>query len=370
MNEIINKCECCGCGGCCNACRTNCITMQPDSEGFLYPICEEYRCDYCSRCAIICPVRYPKQRAVTPKVYACFNNNTEERFSSTSGGIFSLLARKIIDENGVVFGATFNKKYEVVHGSAETITDLARLRGTKYSQSRMGNAFEQIQTALRQNRKVLFSGTPCQIAVAKNYLGRDIGNVLLVEIVCHSVPSPGVFKYYVNALQRCYGQTIKSIDFRKKEPSWKNSQVVIEFENKTISESVYQNCFTCGFFNGLYSRPACHHCPSKGEFSASDLTLGDYWGIETAHPNMDSGMGTSLVLLHTSQGEEAFQSIASDMAVQESTLSLVVQRNPFLLHSSVPHEKRNLFFEQFAELNQKTPSLKEFQTLIETLLTR
>lgn len=368
MIDVANKSKCFGCGVCRDACKTNCITMSSDHEGFAYPQCEEYRCDNCSRCALQCPAEYPLETTNVPKVFACMNKNRQERIDSTSGGVFPILARKMLRENGVVFGAAFNEQFEVVHVRIDDQFSLRRLQGAKYSQSRIDGVYTDIRDTLDRNQKVLFSGTPCQVAAVRKFVTRNTENLLLVEIACHSVPSPKVFAYYIAALQEHYGNGVKSFYFRKKEKSWRDSQVVVEFENRTFSQSVYENSFTRGFFSGLYCRPSCHECRAKKQYSTADITLRDYWGIENSHPQMDDHWGTSLVLVRTLKGETYFQEVSAEMITQESDIISATKNNPYLMNSSKPHRNRTEFFKKFDTLIHETPDLKKFQELINSLL--
>ena len=189
--------KCCGCNSCAQSCPKQCISMSEDNEGFLYPSVDTNLCVECHLCEKVCPVLNISSGQYPISCYAAKSPDEQIRKESSSGGIFSLLAQKIIENDGVVFGAAFNKKWEVVHCYTETLEGLNSLRGSKYVQSKIGNAYEQVKTFLKNGRLVLFSGTPCQIAGLKTFLRKDYENLITLDFVCHGVPSPGVFRWYL-----------------------------------------------------------------------------------------------------------------------------------------------------------------------------
>ena len=198
MIKSTNKKLCTGCAACYSICPVRCISMQEDSEGFLYPVVEKDKCTSCKKCETVCPAIVQRNERKPLYVYAAKNLNEEIRRQSSSGGIFTLIAESIIQEGGVVFGARFNENWEVVHDYTETIEGLAAFRGSKYVQSRIGNTYLSAKDFLLAGRKVLFSGTPCQIAGLKAFLQDDYDNLLTVDLVCHGVPSPLVWKRYLD----------------------------------------------------------------------------------------------------------------------------------------------------------------------------
>lgn len=202
MINIKDKSNCCGCNACVQKCPKQCISMREDDEGFLYPYVDKILCIDCGLCEKTCPVINSKEERKPLNVFAAKKPNDEVRMQSSSGGIFTLLAENVIDEGGVVFGAGFNERWEVVHSFAEKKEDLAKFRGSKYVQSKVGNSYKQAEAFLKQGRKVLYSGTPCQIAGLKQYLRKDYANLLAVDFICHGVPSPGVFRTYLRAIVR------------------------------------------------------------------------------------------------------------------------------------------------------------------------
>ena len=249
MIHITEKFYCCGCMACVSVCPKQCIKMIEDEEGFLYPEIDASRCIDCKLCEKVCPELCQKEERSPLSVYAAKNKNEQIRLASSSGGIFTLLAEKVIDEDGVVFGARFNEKWDIVHDYKETKEGLVAFRGSKYVQSYMGDCYQKVKSFLQQGREVMFTGTPCQIAGLKNYLRKDYDNLLTVDVVCHGVPSPKVWRIYLDEIARkggkntvlshpiCGKAEIKSIDFRSKSTGWKKFSFALFY---IYRESLYE----------------------------------------------------------------------------------------------------------------------------------
>ena len=205
MIEITDKSQCCGCTACASVCPKMCIAMKEDEEGFLYPEADASLCIGCGLCEKVCPVLHQGDARKPLAVYAAKNRDENVRMASSSGGIFSLLAERVIDDGGVVFGARFDDNWEVIHDFAETKEKLVAFRGSKYVQSCMESCFVQAKRFLDGGRKVLFTGTSCQIAGLKNYLRKDYENLLAVDVVCHGVPSPEAWRKYVKEISASQG---------------------------------------------------------------------------------------------------------------------------------------------------------------------
>ena len=320
MVEIKEKKDCCGCNACVQKCPKQCISLKEDFEGFLYPIVDKATCIDCGLCEKVCPVLHQNEPREPLKVYAAKNYNEEIRKQSSSGGIFTLLAEKIIQESGVVFGARFDENWEVRHDYTETIEGLAAFRGSKYVQSRIEDNYLKAETFLKQGRKVLFSGTPCQIAGLKRFLRKEYENLLTVDFICHGVPSPGVWRRYLQetVVRMCDKNSvstdpisiekarIESISFRDKESGWKKYSFTLTLSATTwsgvkntvsLSEVFPKNTFMKGFLADLYLRPSCYACPAKCGKSDSDITIGDFWGIQNYYPELDDDKGISLLII-------------------------------------------------------------------------
>lgn len=240
----VERQACCGCGACVQKCPVGCIMMREDREGFLYPEVDKESCVGCKVCEEVCPSVHPKEPRMPLRVYAAKNEDEAVRLQSSSGGIFTALAGKIIDNHGVVFGARFNEEWEVVHGYVETKEGLSVLRGSKYVQSRIGESYKQAEEFLKTGRFVLFSGTPCQIAGLKLFLKKEYANLFTVDFICHGVPSPKVWRKYLckftdNQCTMQMGGGISDIQFRDKTYGWKKFSLSIGISRKC---SKSKNC--------------------------------------------------------------------------------------------------------------------------------
>ena len=237
---MIEKKECCGCTACVHICPVNCITMQEDEEGFLYPVIEEEKCIHCHKCEKVCPGRITKQIHTNTETFVGYCIDEEIRKQSSSGGIFSVVAEWIIQQKGVVFGAAFDDNFEVHHIAIETKAELEKLRGSKYVQSRLENVFLQVKQYLEMKRIVLFTGTACQIAGLKNYLNTEDENLYTIDVLCHGVPSPKIWRIYLDEKQKQYHSSIEQYEFRNKENGWKNYYINILF---AIMKMTLWECF-------------------------------------------------------------------------------------------------------------------------------
>lgn len=381
MISLSEKKDCCGCWSCIQRCPKQCITLREDEEGFLYPQVDESVCIDCGLCEKVCPVINQSSEREPLEVLAAKNPNEEIRRESSSGGIFTMLAESVIDEGGIVFGACFDEDWEVVHRSADTKGDLKKFRGSKYLQSKVLNTYKEAEVQLKKGRKVLYSGTPCQIAGLKRFLRKDYDNLLSVDFICHGVPSPGVFRTYLREeLKRmtarqgggkntvllpciplvtesdgldCKGLEIKSISFRDKRNGWKKfgfalvlSEATAEGENSVLLSysPLNKNLFLRGFLRDLYLRPSCYACPTKHLKSGSDITLGDWWGIAALKPELDDDRGVSAVTLNTEKGKSTLHSLKAELHTMP--YEDLVKYNPALVRSAAVPKNRNAFFAQ------------------------
>lgn len=346
MINITKKEECCGCYSCTNICPKQCIEMNIDNEGFWYPKVDKDKCINCDLCVKVCPViNTPEKERNSIQAYACKNENEKERKESSSGGIFSLLCQEVINSKGVVFGAGFDENFDVIHSYSETIEGCNKFKGSKYVQSKIGETYKQAKEFLDNGRKVLFSGTQCQIKGLNLYLGRKYENLISLEIICHGVPSPKVFEKYKNLLSKRYESKIKNIKFRDKEKGWKTFSFVTEFENnEKYSNTLKDDFFMLGFLKNIYLRPSCYNCAAKDFKSGSDFSLADYWGIQLIHPEFDDDKGVSLVLVNNLKGKRIFDSISQKMSFLETDLQHATKHNSCIIKSVKPNPNREKFF--------------------------
>lgn len=348
MMKLPKREQCTGCGGCAAVCPKDCIRMVADREGFLYPVVEESRCVDCKLCEKVCTAW--EQPAVSGVVdcLAARNKDAQIRKDSSSGGVFTALAQRVLQAGGAVCGAVYNEKFGVEHRLAFTMEELASMRGAKYTQSHAGHCFRQLKQLLAQDRPVLFVGTPCQCAALRSYIG-DHDRLLLVDMICHGVPSGSIWASYVQRRREldADGQKIAQIDLREKSTGWSHYaySVRIEYGNgKIYSVSQGQDPFMKGFVENLYLRPSCAHCAFKGVQRCSDLTLGDCWGIWDLRPEFDDNKGTSLVLVQSDKGRKMWDAICEQFDWVELKEEDAIRYNPSAVRASVPHEAREAFF--------------------------
>ena len=353
MIELAQKNDCTGCSACYAACAKGAISMAPDAEGFLHPIIDSAKCVNCGLCAKACPVLVRPAPRKPLAIFAAKANDDELRMRSSSGGVFSLLARSVIVDGGIVFGASFDHNdRRVIHKSAENEEELDDLRGSKYAQSDMGETFKRVKTELTKSRKVLFSGTPCQVAGLKLFLGKEYDNLLLVDVICHAAPSPLAWRKFLEKrlavayTDRVGGlRDIMRISFRRKNCGWKRFSLSIRFANDNeYLKDLTEDTFLRGFLSELYNRPSCHACKCRELRSGSDLTIADYWRVHEKFPQMDDDKGTSLILVNTDKGEKYWRDINAALTVVTSDYDDALRINPALIKSSQPHKNRKRFF--------------------------
>lgn len=348
MIDLQTPGSCSGCGACESVCPQRCIVMQRDFEGFLYPKANPAACVGCNLCNSVCPIQNRRAESGVPAVtaaYGAYARNPEIRRSSSSGGVFSVIAHDVIDKNGVVFGACFDERFLVAHRYVDTIEALEALRGSKYVQSRIGTAYADAKALLNAGRAVLFSGTPCQIAGLYAFLGKRYDNLLTTDLVCHGCPSPKVWETYLQCRRKNAGAQILSVFFRQKVPGWKNYSISLKFSTGAeYSRRVTKDPYMKGFLKNLFLRPSCHQCAFKTAHRVSDLTLADFWGVEQILPAMDDDRGTSLVLVHTKKGMAALERISQALVLHRVEAGQALRYNTAATQSVSAHQSRAQFF--------------------------
>jgi len=351
MIQVIQKQRCTGCYACSTVCPEHCIAMKSDTEGFGYPEADVSKCIRCGLCEKVCPVMNKQEIHHQPQAYACYAADEEIRMHSSSGGIFPLLAEQVIDSGGVVFGAGFEIDFTVVHGYAQTKEELGKFRGSKYVQSKIGDAYKAAKEFLEQGRPVLFTGTPCQVEGLKSYLGKPYANLFCVDMVCHGVPSPKVWRKYISYRESCAKSGVRAVDFRDKSKGWKSYHVFFVFQDGTRYQKVYHKDFYMNaFLKDICLRPSCYDCPFKTLQRQSDITLADFWGIQDILPELDDDKGTSLIFVHTAKGQFLLERIKERMVYQETDIYKAVEYNPSAVKSARYHPKRDDFFDDLDRL--------------------
>ena len=304
--------------------------MVQDDKGFRYPVIDHENCINCGACDRVCAkANKPLAANSLPESFGLYAVDEELRRNSSSGGIFSLLARCILKQNGVVIGAAFSADYkEVHHIVVADETGLASLRGAKYLQSNMGDIFPKVKENLVAGKQVLFSGTPCQVAGLKAYLGKEYENLLCVDLVCHGVPSPAIWKKYCNELEDKFKGKLAKVNFRHKKYGWKRFGLGIEYNGQKIRFRAKEvDPYMRLFLRNYILRPSCYACQHKTLYRKSDITIADFWGVAQVAPTLHDGKGTSLVMLHNEKGKAYLNCIKEYVMLEKVDSLLAVKHN-------------------------------------------
>ncbi|MEI6856497.1 Coenzyme F420 hydrogenase/dehydrogenase, beta subunit C-terminal domain [Psychrilyobacter sp.] len=365
IDEIIKKEECCGCDACYNICPTDCILMKNDQEGFWYPSVNNVECIECNACVEVCPAL--KKASIEtaldiPEIVAAYSTNEKNRVESTSGGMFIEVATSIINEGGVVFGARYNEQHLVEHYYASTLEGLEALKQSKYLQSKIGESFREVKKYLLEGKKVLFAGTPCHIAGLKNYLNKDYKNLYLIDFLCRGVISPKAYEQFLKSMENKYNSKIKRVWFKNKTYGWHRFSTKIIFENgKEYIEDRYTDVYMRGYLEGpLFLRPSCHECKYKTLPRYSDVSLGDFWGIEKIKKHLDQDKGTSIFMVNSEKGRELLEKISKNLIYEKTSVKDIYLGNSALTISAPLTEKRGEFFKRYLE--------EDFSDLVTELL--
>lgn len=345
---MIEKKYCTGCTACYAVCPVQAIQMKADKEGFLYPEIDEKKCIHCSKCEKVCPaqkkVRVLKEGFPIP--YAAYSTEEEVQEQSSSGGVFTELARQVIRQEGIVVGCAMSddcKKAE--HIMVDNEKDLAKLRGSKYVQSDLQDVFLLTKQYLETGKPVLFSGTPCQTAGVKIYLGKEYEKLITVDLICHGVPSPLVWRKYADFHEKKAESEAAHVFFRNKKNGWRTFSMRFEFLNqKEYTEIVSKDWYLRGFVGNLYLRPSCYQCNFKGENYAGDITLADFWSIREVMPEMCNEKGTSLVVVHTEKGKEVLDELGNQIKKEQVDTEKVLKNHFSYSHSVRKNHLRSKFF--------------------------
>ena len=341
--------ECTGCGACASICPKGAITMQPDAEGFCYPAVDSTLCVSCDLCEKRCPVGAAHE-AHSVQAFGAQHRDAAVRGASSSGGVFTALARRMVSQGGVVFGAAFDDRLHVEHIGAMDESEIAGMRGSKYVQSDAADAIANAAALLARGIPVLFTGTPCQIdGLLARVRGKDREKLLTVDFVCHGVPSPGVFASYIESLERAHGQRVTAYTFRDKRLGWKNFSAVATLEDGTqLSGTQTDEPFLYGFLQNLYLRPSCAQCTAlRGAQHRADLSIADLWGAQDVCPERDDDTGLSLVMVNTQKGRQALREAERELTVFPMRTDALLRYNPSIEHTAVAHPKRARFFRMY-----------------------
>ena len=373
--------KCTGCAACANICPVDAIIMKADDSGFLKP-CILPHCIDCDRCEYTCAQRLDVgevQGNLTPIVYAAWSKDQENRFCSTSGGVFTVLAQYVIDISGHVFGAAYDSANMVYHTGAGDAAELKRLRQSKYVQSEIRICFREVKTLLDSGRPVMFCGTPCQVAGLRAYLNSEYENLYLLDFVCRGVNSPKAYRSWLNGLEKANGAAVRNVWFKYKEGGWKKSprRTRVDFENGDVLVLDQDaNTFMCGYLGpNLYLRPCCGSCDFKGFPRQGDVTLADFWGLDG---DLDDDRGASMVLVNTDKGESLLSKVTEYIELYEQSFESIFPGNTCLCNSAWVNPDSEAFLESLDRLPfdeavkkySKVPLSRKVKTGVKRLLSR
>lgn len=346
MSNISDICmnKCTGCGACMNICPNNAITLKENDEGFLYPVIDTQKCTNCNLCLNICPINTPKYNNVIPNDCYAYMASDEERLKSSSGAVFPILAEYFIKNGGYVAGAVWDEDWSVKHIVSNSLDDIDKMRSSKYMQSKIGDVYTKVKNLLKQDIKVLFTGTPCQVAGLKSYLQKDYQNLFCVDIICHGVPSYKVFSKYLN--ENYDVNDIKSINFRDKKTNGWGSTFRIDFksgETKTVRWNY--DAFYSLFSKDVILRKSCGECQFNKLPRQGDLTMADFWNVDN---KFHDKKGTSVVVSNNEKGEFLLGILKEKAKLfEKQPIEAAFGGNPNLIGSSVLHKDRDKFFDKF-----------------------
>ena len=347
MISISNKAECCGCTACYSICPKNAIVMQPDHEGFLYPTVDSQKCVDCGLCEKVCPIRNKKTDREDTEGYIVRIKEEDIVQNSTSGGAFTAFAAHIISQGGVVYGTGYDEMMRVTCKKAETVQQLDEMRGSKFVQSYLGETFREIKALLRKGKKVLFTGTPCQNYGLIHYLGGKPDNLVCIDFVCRGVPSPMIWKSYVDMMEKKYGAKMIGARFKNKTFGYHATTMKIEFDNgKQWYGSGRIDPMMKAFVRELSSRPSCSQCRFKGIERISDVTMFDCYQFSQITGYKDDEKGYSSIFIHSYKGKKLFDEISDKLIVYPTEVKQLVTKNGVMVcNSAKPNPKRDQFYE-------------------------
>lgn len=350
---------CTGCSLCAHACAHNAITMRVNKEGFLAPVVDASRCENCGHCVEVCPVLGGKvetgEKEQQP-VFACQATNKDMLIKATAGGLFPVAAKHIMDQGGVVFGAVYDHEMRVIHKAASDIEGIEAFNGSKYVQSNISQVFDAVKSYLVRGSKVLFSGTPCQIDAIKRYCsGIKTGSLYTMDVVCYGVPSPKLFRDYLDTIEEKHKKKVTDFRFRDKHKNGWSHTTVITMQDKngkvdSLEEEDYRKVPYYNMFGhrDCYRR-SCYQCRYNTLQRVSDITTGNFWGIEKISRAFDISLGVSMAILNTEQGRELFRSIQHEMICERRSIAEAIAANDALIHGSKMNRRRDAVYKYYTE---------------------
>jgi len=336
-----------------SVCPQQAIAMMPDAEGFMYPVIDADTCTECGLCVRTCAFQNVPVTAEEPlATYAAVNKDVATLHNSSSGGVFAALASLTFEKDGVVFGCAFNGDMEPEHICIDNPADMRRLQGSKYVQSDVKNTYAEAQKYLQEGRRVLYTGTPCQIAGLKSYLGKDYDSLITADLICHGVPSAAFFKGYIAWLEERSKSEVIDFKFRDKSRGWGLMGKVVYEKSKAVWEKIISpltSYYYSYFLEGDIYRESCYECKYAGGTRQGDFTMGDYWGIEKAHPEVETRNGVSVLLVNTEKGMTLMPALSGSLNLTKSTLDQARAQNGQLRQPTARSDRREAILQTWRE---------------------
>lgn len=347
MIEIIDKEKCCGCTACANICPKQCILMMCDMEGFVYPVINRDACTNCGLCDRVCPVMHSvKIEEAEQEGYVVQNRDERILRESTSGGAFTAIATYVLRKGGIVYGAAMDDDFNVFHIGVETEQELIKFRNSKYVQSAIQQGtFIQIKKHLEAGRYICFSGTPCQVEGLICFLNRDYERLILVDLSCRAVPSPLIFRKYLEYMNYKLRNQVTKVSFRNKYYGYKYSTMELLTEKKDFHyhHGIESDQWLRAFFSNICDRPSCYECKFKNRYRRSDFTIWDCFPVERFAKELDNDKGATRVLIHTDKGKKVFEAISGDFRYKKISPEELLKNCKEIYYSVSKNEKREMF---------------------------
>ncbi len=354
MIELFDqKKNCCSCAACMNICPKQAIRIKSDADGFNYPEIDRTVCIECGLCKKVCAFQNVSVNKNDPiATYVAISKDKDVLSLSSSGGAFVALASLVIKKKGVVFGCAYNDSMEPEHICVDNLLDIKKIQGSKYVQSNINNTYTQAKKYLKEGRQVLFTGTPCQIAGFKSYIGKEYSNLITVDLICHGVPSIDFFKGYIKYIEKNVRGTVIDFKFRDKSKGWGHVEKVVYRQNGVIKEKLiqpFESYYHSYFLSGDILRENCYECKYACKDRQGDFTIGDYWGIEKVHPKVDTKNGVSILLVNTPKAFNLMDEIAKYLDLTDSVFEQAIEQNEQLKKPTCKSDRRAKIFKAWNE---------------------
>lgn len=350
---FIQKKNCCNCAACKNICPNKAITTEPDEDGYVFPKINRELCTECGLCNEVCDFQKTSINGNVPLfTYAAINKDRGILINSASGGVFGALASFIFDKNGVVFGCAYDDKMNPKHICIDSLSDLKKIQGSKYVQSDINNTYTQVKTYLKNGKWVLFTGTPCQIAALKSYLKKDYSRLLTADLICHGVPNADFFKGYIRHLEDKLKGKVIDFKFRDKSKGWGlRGKVVYKKHGNVFCKTIFPiDSYYYNYFLGGYTyRESCYECKYACGIRVGDFTIGDYWGVEKFHPEIERRGGVSVLLVNSQKGAMLTDELTKYLDLTESAFEQARMQNEQLNKPIAKSTKREMILKTWRE---------------------